>query len=138
MDSMFPSGGARLALAALFVLSCASRTVPIAAPTYRFAEVPKAWAGPIWVEFVPGDEIPVWMTVDGAAVEPLNQTAKVRVTRKFYLLYDREGISLSYDKQKLVEPAANVSVMLGESAGHGSGLGFRLTVPSDPGSAGGR
>lgn len=134
MDSIFPSGCAQLALAALLCLSCASRAAPVAAPTYRFADVPRTWHGPIWVEFVPGDEIPVWMTVDGAAVEPLSQAAKVRVSRRFYLLYDRDGISLSYDKQKLVEPAANVSVMLGESASHGSGLGFRLTVPPNQGS----
>lgn len=129
MSSIVSSGGARLSLAALLCLACASRTPPAAAPTYRFAEVPRSWEGPIWVEFLPGDELPVWMTVDGAAVEPLNQAAKVRVSRRFYLLYDRDGISLSYDKRKLVEPAANVSVLLGQSADHGSGLGFRLTVP---------
>jgi hypothetical protein len=71
------------------------------------------------------------MTVDGAAVEPLTQATKLRVSRKFYLLYDQDRITLSYDKRNLVEPAANVSVLLGTSAGHGSGLGFRLTVPPD-------
>jgi hypothetical protein len=107
--------------------------VPAAAPTYRFAEVPNTWKGPIWVEFLPGDEIPVWMTVDGAAIEPLSQAAKLMVSRRFYLLYDRDRITLSYDKRNLVEPAASVSVLLGKSADHGSGLSFRLTVPpNDP------
>ena len=129
MNSIVSSGAARLMLAALLCSACASRTAPVAAPTYRFAEVPRAWEGPIWVEFLPGDEIPVWMTVDGAAVEPLSQAAKVRINRRFYLLYDRDGITLSYDQRQLVEPAANVSVMLGESADNGRGLGFRLTVP---------
>jgi uncharacterized protein YcfL len=129
MSSIVSSGGARLTLAALLCVACASSAAPAAAPTYRFADVPRSWEGPIWVEFLPGDELPVWMTVDGAAVEPLNHAAKVRVNRRFYLLYDRDGISLSYDKHELVEPAANVSVLLGESADHGRGLGFRLTVP---------
>ena len=131
MDPILSSLRAPFTLATLLCLACATRAAPVAAPTYRFAEAPTAWEGPIWVEFSPGDEIPVSMTVHGAAVEPLSQTAKLRVSQKFYLLYDREHIALSYDKHDLVEPAAEVSVLLGKSAQHGSGLSFRLTVPPD-------
>jgi hypothetical protein len=127
MKPIVPSSRAPFTFAALLCLACAA--APVAAPTYRFAEVPKAWEGPIWVEFLPGDEIPVWMTVDGAAVDPLSQATKLRVSRRFYLLYDGDRITLSYDKRNLMEPAANMSVLLGESADHGRGLGFRLTVP---------
>jgi len=130
MKPIVPSSRAPFTLAALLLcLACATRAVPVTAPTYRFAEIPKAWEGPIWVEFLPGDEINVWMTLDGAAVDPQSQTTKLRVSRKFYLLYDRARITLSYDKRNLMDPAANVSVLLGESAEHGRGLGFRLTVP---------
>jgi len=129
MKPIVPSSRAPFTFAALLCLACATRAAPVAAPTYRFAEVPKAWEGPIWVEFLPGDEIPVWMTVDGAAVDPMSQATKLRVSRRFYLLYDRDRITLSYDKRNLMEPAADMSVLLGESADHGRGLGFRLTVP---------
>lgn len=129
MKPIVSSSRALFTLATLLCLACATRMVPVTAPTYRFAEVPKAWEGPIWVEFLPGDEIPVWMTVDGAAVEPLSQPTKLRVSRKFYLLYDRDRITLSYDKRNLLEPAADVSVLLGKSADQASGLSFRLTVP---------
>jgi len=53
MKPIVPSSRAPFTFAALLCLACATRAAPVEAPTYRFAEVPKAWEGPIWVEFLP-------------------------------------------------------------------------------------
>jgi len=125
------SFGCRLAtLLALLETACGTGAVPVWARTYRLAEVPRHSEDPMWVELLPGDEIPLWVK-EGANGEPRSQATRFRVRRKFYLLYDHNQVRLSYDKQNFVEPAAKVSVLFGDIGDQGGRLGFQLTVPPD-------
>lgn len=106
-------------LAAALLLGCG---LPKNAPVVRPADMkdPKVFEEPVWIAFEAGDELPVYVDVEGPLFvmkPPAPLTVKVK--KSFYLLIGDGRPRMSFDRQTLLEPGGSFGFGIGNSKARG-------------------